>query len=281
MFPSAIIVFREVFEIVLIVGIILAATHGMPHRKKSIYLGFGGGILGSGMIALFTSEIANFAEGVGQELFNAAILFTAAAFIGWTALWMKRHAREMKSHFTNVSKAVADGDLPFYSLALVIGLALLREGSEIVLFSYGMIASGQSVLDLLMGSALGLGGGLIIGVLIYKGLLKLSPKHFFTVTTWLLVFLVAGMMAQGTGFLVAAGHFGTLATVLWDSSWLLSEKSMLGQTLHTLIGYTARPAIIQVMIYAITLAVLFTAMRFTGKPSHGATKQKTSTRSVA
>jgi len=265
MLSSAVIVFREVFEIVLIVGIVLAATHDMPHRKKAIYFGFAGGLAGALLVALFIDSISAFAEGMGQEIFNALILFTAAAFIGWTLLWMARHAREMKESFMKVGQAVSEGKLPFMSLSLVIALAILREGSEIVLFTYGMLASGQSPVSIATGSLLGLVTGTALGILIYRGLVKLSTRYFFRVTSWLLVFLVAGMMSQAIGFLVAAGAFESLSFVVWDSSWMLGEGSVLGQTLKALIGYTARPTAIQLIIYTLTLGSLITLINLSAR----------------
>ncbi len=264
MFSSALVVFREVFEIVLIVGIILAATRDMKDRTLAIGLGFGGGLAGSALVALFMERISALAEGVGQEIFNAMVLFTAALFIGWTVLWMKRHAREMKSHFSNVGKAVNEGRLPYFSLSLVIMLALLREGSEIVLFTYGMLAAGQSAASLLSGFALGIVGGGLLGVLIYKGLLKISMRYFFTVTSWLLVLLVAGMISQGLGFLVAAGKFGGLSHTVWDSSWLLDDQGIVGLSLRALLGYTARPTEVQLIAYALTLLSFVVLMNFPG-----------------
>lgn len=262
MLSSAIVVFREVFEIVLIVGIVLAATRGMVHRRLAIALGFGGGLAGAGLVALFTDKISVFAEGMGQEYFNALILFTAAIFIGWTVLWMKRHAREMKKHFSDIGQAVASGKLSYLSLSLVIALAILREGSEIVLFTYGMLAAGNSAPSLLAGALFGLIGGGALGVLLYMGLIKLSIRYFFAVTSWLLIFLVAGLMLQGTGFLVAAGAFENLSQTVWDTSWLLDDRGIIGQSLSTLIGYTARPTAIQLIVYLLTLGTLIMLMKF-------------------
>lgn len=262
MFSSALIFFREVFEIVLIVGIILAATRNLPGRSKWIYLGFGGGLAGSALVAFFTDSISNFADGVGQEIFNAAILFVAALFIGWTVIWMKRHAREMKAHFTRVGQAVAEGNIPAYSLSLVIALAILREGSEMVLFSYGMLAGGQTTIaSLATGAFIGLSGGLMVGLLFYYGLLKISPRYFMQITSWMLVLLVAGMMSQGMGMLVAAGYFESLSATAWNSSWLLADDNILGESLGVLVGYTARPVQAQVAIYLVTLAVLYSIIK--------------------
>jgi FTR1 family protein len=256
MLSAAIVIFREVFEIVLIVGIILAATRGIPNRLKAVGLGFGGGLAGAGLVALFTKEISQLAEGVGQEIFNASILFIAGLFIGWTVLWMRKHAREMKAHFTQVGYDVASGKLPYFSLSLIIALAMLREGSEIVLFAYGMLASGMGLLSLAGGAAIGLAGGLVLGLALYWGLVKFSVKNFFHITSWILMMLVAGMMSQAIGFLIAAGMIDSLSRPLWDTSWLLSDGSIAGQSLKTLIGYTARPAVMQVIAYALTLGTL-------------------------
>lgn len=269
MLSSAIIIFREVFEIVLIVGIVLAATKNIPNRMKAVYAGFAGGLLGSALVAIFTGTISDFAEGLGQEYFNAGVLFTAAGFIGWTLLWMKKHAKEMKAHFAKIGHDVAIGRVPMITLSAVIALAIVREGSEIALFSYGMLATGQSVSSLLTGAAIGLTGGATIGILLYMGLIKLSPRVFLQATSGLLMLLVAGMMSQGVGFLSAAGMFENLSRTVWDSSWLLSEKGIIGESLHALIGYTARPSAIQLMTYIATLLTLVTLMRIgnSDKPS--------------
>lgn len=261
MFAAGIIIFREMLEIVLITGIILAATRDLPGRSPWIMAGFAGGIIGSALVAFFTDVISEFAEGLGQELFNAGILAIAALFIGWTVLWMARHAREMRAHFNRVGASISRGDVPFISLSLVIALALLREGSEIVLFSYGMLASGQSVASLLTGGLIGGAAGTVLGLLIYFGLISLPAKYFLRATSTLLILLVAGMLSQSVGFLIAAGHFENLSNTMWDSSWLLTEHSVMGQTLHALLGYTARPATAQVLIYILTLGVFFMTLR--------------------
>ncbi|NDF12994.1 MAG: hypothetical protein EB060_09315 [Proteobacteria bacterium] len=256
MFSSAIIIFREVFEIVLIVGIIMAATRGLAGRGRWVAIGLGGGALGAGIVALFVESISALADGMGQELFNASILFVAAAFIGWTVLWMAKHSREMVAHMRKVGKDVSEGNLPMYSIAAVVGLALLREGSEIVLFTFGMLASGQSISSILGGAALGTIAGLIVGMLVYTGLVKLSTKHILQVTSWLLIFLVAGMASQGAKYLSAAGYFSDFSETVWDSSQIVSDEGFLGKTLGVLIGYSARPELIQLIFYSATLLVL-------------------------
>ncbi|MCB1680934.1 MAG: FTR1 family protein [Alphaproteobacteria bacterium] len=267
MLSTAIIVFREVFEIVLIVGIVIAATRSVPRRWMAVGMGFGLGIFGSLLVAFFTGEISEFAEGFGQEYFNAGILFTAAAFIGWTLIWMKRHAREMKAHFTRVGEAVAEGRLPYISISIVIALAILREGAEISLFLSGQYFSHvATVAELAAGSFIGVAGGSFVGALLYFGLIRISPRAFLQITSWLLALVVAGMIVQGVGSLTAAGAFESLSFTLWDTSWLLSEDNLAGRSLKALIGYTAQPSAIQLIAFVSTLVFLAIALKIAGRP---------------
>ncbi len=261
MLSSAIIVFREIFEIVLIVGVVLAATRDMPNRAKAISFGFIGGIAGAAVIAYFTDTISEFGEGLGQEYMNATILFVAAGFIGWTLIWMKQHAHEMRAKFKEVGDAIKSGRASYITLSVIIALAVWREGSEIVLFSYGMLAAGETMQSIAMGGLIGGLGGFILGLTLYMGMIRLPLNVFFTVTSILLMFLVAGMVSQGIGFLSAAGLFETMQKTVWDSAWLLSEQGIVGETLSVLVGYTSRPSVVQLIGYVITLMVLVSALK--------------------
>lgn len=266
MLSTALIVFREVFEIVLIVGIVVAATKTVPKRWLAVGLGFALGLGGSLLVAFFTGQISEFADGMGQEFFNACVLFTAAAFIGWTLIWMKRHAREMKAHFTRVGEAVAEGKLPYISISIVIALAILREGAEISLFLSGQYYSGiATAAELAAGSLIGFVAGSLIGVLLYLGLVRISTRVFLQITSWLLAFVVAGMVVQAIGFLSAAGMFEALSYTLWDTSWILAEDNIAGESLKALVGYTAQPSAIQMIAFVCTLTFLAGALRLAGR----------------
>jgi len=257
------IIFRESLEIAMILGIVLAATKGLDGRNKWIFGGVLGGLAGAGAVALFAGQISNFADGIGQELFNAMILFTASIFIGWTAIWMRTHARNMAKEFKEIGANVISGKMSKISLSLIIGLAILREGAEIVLFIYGMILSGQSTGDIVAGSLGGVGLGVFIGLLLYNGLIKLHLGRALKVTGWLLILLVCGLCSQAAGYLSAAGMFSSLSKPLWNSSWLLDDSSFLGKALHSLIGYTARPTAIEIIFYAGTLIILLSLIKLT------------------
>src|SRR6516164_1444466 len=144
MLATLIIVFREILEAGLIVGIVLAATVGVPKRGLWIGYGVAGGVLGACLVAAFAGQIASLFEGSGQELFNAAVLLLAVGMLTWHNVWMSSHGRAMAQEMRQLGKAVAAGERPLLALSIVCGAALLREGSEVVLFLYGILASGTS-----------------------------------------------------------------------------------------------------------------------------------------
>ncbi|MBV8736440.1 MAG: FTR1 family protein [Alphaproteobacteria bacterium] len=262
MLATAIIVFREVLEAALIIGIVLAASRGVPRRGIWVGGGIVAGVLGASLVAAGADAIADAINGIGQELFNAAILFTAVAMLGWHNIWMNRHGRELAATAAGLGKAVVGGSRPLYALGLVVGIAVLREGSEVVLFLYGIaVASGVGALSMLMGGVLGLVGGVAVGALIYFGLLAIPLKRLFTVTSWLILLLAAGMASQGAAFLMQANLLPAFGNNLWDTSSILGERSMLGTLLHVLIGYSAQPAGIQVIFYLATLVIIGGLMR--------------------
>jgi len=256
MLGALIIVFREVIEAGLIIGIVLAVTHGVPGRGVWVAAGVLAGALGAGVIALFAQTIADAFAGSGQELFNASVLGIAVLMLMWHNFWMASHGQELAASMAAVGKEVTAGRRPMAALAMVVGLASLREGSEVVLFLYGIVASGVSAWSLLLGGVLGLAAGAAFTALTYYGLLAIPARHIFAVTTVLITLLAAGMAAQAAQFLDAAGVINVLEQRLWDSSGWLSQDSIVGRLLHTLVGYTDRPTELQLVVYIATLAIM-------------------------
>jgi high-affinity iron transporter len=262
---ALIIVFREVFEAGLIVGIVLAVTGSVPHRNRWIGGGVVAGALAACLVAAFAGALSQLFAGMGQELFNAAILCIAVIMLTWHNVWMAHHGREMAGEMRAVGQAVADGTKSLLALAVVVGVAVLREGSEVALFLYGVVASdGGSSLSLATGGIIGLALGAAVCLLTYFGLMRIPPRALFATTTALITLLAAGMAAQAVAFLERASWLNALDTVVWDSEWLLPEKSIAGRAMHTLIGYTDQPTQMQLVVYVAVLLVTFLLMRLTG-----------------
>jgi high-affinity iron transporter len=164
MIGSFVIVFREILEAALVITILLAATRGLIGRNRWIGAGVSVGVIGAIIVAFFAGGIADAFEGIGQELFNAGVLFCAVLMLAWHNIWISSHARELTASLKRVGSEVSTGDLPFYFLSVAAGLAVLREGSEIVLFLYGISAGGESVMQMATGSVLGLAAGVVVTV---------------------------------------------------------------------------------------------------------------------
>ncbi len=254
MFSVVIIIFREVVEIALVVGVLLAATKGMTGRRRWVSAGIALGTLGSVVLAFFTRSLSEGFGGRAQEVLNACVLFAAAVLIGWTVIWMRVHGRRMTEQIKQIGKAVAADEKPLHTLAVVAGLSTLREGSEAVLFTYGVLAAGQSVASVIAGFAVGIALGVLTGAALYLGLVKIPAKQLFSVTSILLVFLAAGMVSQGLAFLSSVGFVPELGTALWDTSSFLPEAGIVGRFLNVLIGYVEKPSGIQALGYFLTLA---------------------------
>ncbi len=261
MLATLLLVFREALEAALVVGIVAAATRGVASRARWIGSGIALGVAGALVVAICAGWIADALSGSGQEWFNASVLLAAVAMIGWHVVWMSKHGRELAVQMQSVGRDVISGARPMTALMAVVAIAVLREGSEIVLFGYGLFAGGSTVAALVLGAVLGLLAGVALGVGIYFGLLKIPVRHFFGATNGLLVLLAAGMAATAAGFLTQADVLHRWTEPLWNSNWLLNEGSWAGSALHVLIGYTARPSGMQLLFYVVTLALLVAGMR--------------------
>lgn len=263
MFGTAIIVFREVLEAALIIGIVAAATRDVPGRSRWIGAGLLLGLLGSALVASSTSQISELANGVGQELFNALILGAAVLMLAWHNIWMASHGAELATNARNIGNAIRNGTSEASVLLAVVGIAVLREGSETVLFLYGIATSEQvGISTLLLGGIIGVVAGVAVGYALYKGLLGIPMRWFFTATSLLVLLLAAGMASQAARYLVQADLIPALISPLWNTSAILPEKSIPGMLLHGLIGYDASPSGMQLAFYMVTLVSIASAMKW-------------------
>lgn len=270
MLGTGLLVFREVLEAALIVSIVCAATRGVAGRGGWVGIGIAAGVCGAILVAFFASTIAEAVSGIGQELFNATVLLAAVVMIAWHAIWMASHGKELAMQMQAVGGAVQAGRRPLSALMIVVAIAVLREGSEVVLFLYGQAASGAGAIAIGGGIALGVVGGVAVGFLLYFGLLGIPMRYFFSATNWLMLLLAAGLASQAAGFLIQADVLPAFGNRVWDSSALLSNASLMGKTLHTLIGYDAQPAGMQLLFYAVTAIAIAIGMKVWGrsKPAH-------------
>jgi high-affinity iron transporter len=267
MLAALVIVFREVFEAGLVVGIVMAVTAGVAGRAYWIAGGVIAGVLGACVVALFTGGLSELFGGNGQEVFNASILGFAVLMLTWHNVWMARHGRELVAELRAAGEAVVAGSKSLLALAIVVAIAVLREGSEVVLFLYGVAAAqGGASWSMVAGGVVGLVLGASVCLLTYLGLITIPTRYLFSVTSALIALLAAGMAAQAIAFLEQANIVTSLDQTVWDTSWILSDSSFLGRALHTLIGYVDQPTAMQVVVYAMTLFIIVLLMRLFASP---------------
>jgi high-affinity iron transporter len=265
---ALLIVFREVFEAGLVVGIVMAVTSGVAGRTLWIMGGVTTGVLGACLVALFTGGLSELFGGSGQEIFNAGILGFAVLMLTWHNVWMSRHGRELVAELRAAGEAVAAGSKSLLALAIVVAIAVLREGSEVVLFLYGVAAAqGGASWAMVLGGFIGLILGSLVCLMTYLGLVTIPARYLFSVTSALIALLAAGMAAQAIAFLEQANILTVGDETVWDTSWILSDSSFLGRALHTLIGYVDQPTAMQVVVYAATLGTIILLMKLFATPS--------------
>ncbi|MBT9370486.1 FTR1 family protein [Rhizobium sp. CSW-27] len=269
MLASLLIVFREVMEAGLIVGIVLAATRGIAGRTLWVLGGIAAGVAGAVLVALFAGRLEEAFAGNGQEVFNASILCIAVVMLGWHNLWMASHGRQMAAEMKALGQQVASGDRSMLAMAVVIAIAVLREGSEVVLFLYGIAISAEiGFAPMLAGGIVGILGGAALSFVLYRGLVAIPLRWLFSVTSGLVALLAAGMAGQAAALLAQDGLLPAWGYDLWDTTWLLADGSLAGRAATALFGYTARPLGIQLAAWAATLVILFFGARLI-RQSHG------------
>jgi high-affinity iron transporter len=262
MLAALLIVFREVMEAGLIVGIVLAASRAVPGRIRLVTLGVLAGVLGAGLLAVFAGQLGAMFDGAGSELFQATVLGCAVVMLAWHTIWMASHGREVAREMRALGSEVTHGTRSPAALGVVVAIAVLREGSEIVLFLYGIaVAGGTTAGGMAIGGVLGVAAGVALTWLVYRGLVAIPTSKMLTVTGWLIMLVAAGMASQAVAFLQQGGYAEVLMAPLWDTSGLLSDGSLLGRLAHTLVGYSDQPNGLQLVAYAATLGLIWAASR--------------------
>ncbi len=257
MFATALIVFRETLEAALFVGIIAAATRGLLRRTQWLSLGVVAGSLGAVGLAFAMERISALGEGLGQDFLNISIISIALLMLTWHCVWVSTHTQETVQTAKQLGYVAKSGSGTLWALAIAVALAVLREGSETVIFVSGfMSGSAQDGRSMLVGVGIGLVSGVVCGALVYAGLSRIKVQHFFTVTNaWVLV-MAGALAAQLARALTQSGLIQRWTEPLWDTSSVLPMDSAIGAIFRALVGYDARPSPLQLLFYAGAIALI-------------------------
>ncbi|HVC49936.1 MAG TPA: FTR1 family protein, partial [Burkholderiales bacterium] len=163
MFATAIILFREVLEASLVIAIILGASRSVPGRIRWVSGGIALGVAGAALVAIFADRINSAFSGSGQALFNAIILLAAVTMLGWHNVWMSTHGKKMTTDIKNLGEKIQRGSEPPVALLVISFVAVMREGSEAVLFLWAIAAGGAHHIPMISGGLLGIAAGALSG----------------------------------------------------------------------------------------------------------------------
>ncbi len=253
------ITLREGIEAALIISILLAYLRqlGRFDRATLVWWGSGAAIAISVGVAAVLFAIEGEFQGTGEQVFEGVVSLTAVAVLTWMIFWMRRQGAKVRSELHGkVDSALLGSGLALATLAFVV---VLREGIETALFVFaaakGMAVANGGVGDQVIGAFLGLMAAFVMGVLLYRGAIKLNLRTFFKITGALLLVVAAGLVAFAVAELQEAGVLPFLSGVAYDVSRTLSDQHGVGAILHSLVGYQDAPSVLAMIAWVAYLAV--------------------------
>ena len=257
MLSALLITLREGLEAALIIGIILAYLARTDNRQsfKSVWLGVSLAMLASLIAGAAIYLLAGEFSGQAEEVFEGIAMFLAVGVLTWMIFWMRRQAVDIKAHLqTQIQSVLTSGSS--LGLATIAFVVVVREGIETVLFLFAATRVAESPILFTAGGFLGLVIAVGIGYSIYKGTSRLNLRTFFNVTSLVLIFFAAGLLAYGIHEFIEAGIIPPLVDPVWDINHILSEKSTFGLFLKAILGYNGNPSLVEVVAYPVYLALV-------------------------
>ncbi|MBV8261540.1 MAG: FTR1 family protein [Paraburkholderia sp.] len=265
------VVWRESVEALLVVGILYAwlkngdadARRGVPYLWGGVALGIVAAVaLGAALVG-FTEALS----GDAQDYFQTGMVLVACVLIVQMVLWMKQHGRTLKRDMEqSLEKSARDAN--WWGVTILVALAIAREGSETVIFLYGLGfgQSGHVDASQYFAVLIGLALASLTFYLLQLGGKVFSWRHFFRITEIMLLFLGAGLFQTGIDKLIDKEILPTIVDQAWNTSAILDDSGTFGSLVATLTGYRAHPALMNLIAYAVYwLVVWFLVRRATGR----------------
>jgi len=255
-----IIALREGIEAALIVSILLAYLKQLQRTDRSKLVWWGTVLALAVSIAAGTLifVVGGEFEGTAEQVFEGLVTLSAVVVLTWMIFWMRRQGARIKSELQEkVDTALVAGG---FALAALAFFAVLREGIETALFIFaaaeGTAVEAGGIGGQLIGAALGLGLATVLGILLYRGGIRLNLRTFFRVTGAVLIVIAAGLFAYSIHELQEAGWFPVLEAHAFDLSATLPDDSGVGAVLRGLVGYNADPTVLEVASWLAYLVVI-------------------------
>lgn len=249
------IVWRESVEALLVVGIIAAWLRAHPEAvtgRKYMWAGIATGLLAAFGLGAAILGLSEYFEGDQQDYFQLAMTSMAAVLIVQMVFWMRKHGRTLKRDIEN-GLASNTSQANWLGMLVLIAVAIAREGSETVVFLYGLGLSqqGEHLLSFSLSALLGFGLAFATFGLLQLGGRVFSWRAFFKFTEILLLLLAGAMLISSVEKLIALGWLPPLLDPVWNSSALLDDSATAGGLVASLTGYRAHPALTMVLAFVL------------------------------
>jgi high-affinity iron transporter len=264
-----VITLREGFEAALILGIVYTYLQKIGAERHYRYATRGGllGVLASIALGIVVTALSGPLLDLGPDVIGLAVIFVAVIVLTWHGYWMRQHARAMTG---DVQKKIDEAQAAhrMWIIGVIAFTGVFREGAETVLFMWGLLtqATSTSGWASAFGAVLGLVMAATLGWAIFCGSRHVSLQRFFGVTSVFLLLLAAGMFSTGIGRLEVMSFLPGTPTA-WDTTFLLDDHGVVGGFLNGLIGYRARPTVLEAGGYLFYLVVAGTLLFRSGASS--------------
>lgn len=255
MISSFIITFRETLEAALIIGIVLSYLVKTRQIKYNniVYLGVISGIIASFIGALLFVNLAGGFTGRAEQIFEGVTMLIGALLLTSMILWMMKQKHVARELEHKVDQELTEAHR--FGLFTLVFISVLREGIETVIFLAA--ASFISTDNNLIGALAGIIIAILLGYAIFVGSMKINLKKFFNVTSVLLIFFAAGLVAHGIHEFEEAKIIPTVIEHVWNINPILNENGYIGSILKGLFGYNGNPSLTEVLSYIIYLFLVF------------------------
>ena len=262
MVSALLITLREGLEAALIIGIVLGYLGKIGDRRSALYA-WGGAVIAavvSALLAIAMRLIGAELETPFEQIFEGTTMLLAVLVLTWLIFWRRYQARFVKKDLERkIDAAIHTGQN--WGIFLLTFLAVIREGVETALF-LAANAFAADAASTLIGALFGLALAAAAGVLIYVYAVRLNLAMFFDLTSLLLIVFSAGLLAHGVHEFQEIGMLPILLNPAWDLRSILSNDSLPGSILRSLIGYNDHPSVLEVVTYLGYWIVILQAIRW-------------------
>lgn len=269
MVDAILLVLREVLEAALIISLLFALSRKLLLQSYWLGMALILGLICSWLMAYFAYQISDALAGTGQEWLNAflyllvivAFWLIAFSIFNISSLPHFKNSSSPAANVSNVSESIPGKTLLLCSCVLVVSLSLAREVAEIWIYYSGFLFQPDLLRSAITGGVIGLGIGISLGVITFYLLVFISARYFLNIFYLLLILICGALAMQIAKQLLQIGVLDS-SIPLWDSSFIVSERSWLGELLYALMGYDATPGSAQIILYcAAVLPILLLMLR--------------------